>query len=218
MPDRQGPNTLSTIEPLLRRVRACTVCADALPLGPRPVVQAHEDAPVLIVGQAPGRAVHASGVPFDDPSGDRLRNWLGVTVEEFYDPRRFAIVPVGFCYPGRAASGDAPPRRECAELWLDELLAHLPRRCLTLLLGAHAQRLYLGRDDRGSVGANVAAWRDFVGPDREQPMLPLPHPSPRNVRWFLDHPRFEDELLPELRVRLNEAFRDGFHGQSTRAG
>jgi uracil-DNA glycosylase len=193
------------IEPLLDRVRACTVCAEALPLGPRPVVQAHEDAPVLIVGQAPGRAVHASGVPFDDPSGVRLRDWLGVTAEEFYDPRHFAIIPVGFCYPGRAASGDAPPRRECAELWLDELLASLPRRRLTLLLGAHAQRLYLGPDDRGSVGANVAAWAGFVAPGREHPMLPLPHPSPRNVRWFLDHPWFEAELLPALRQILANA-------------
>jgi len=120
-------------------------------------------------------------------------------------PRRFAIIPVGFCYPGRAASGDAPPRRECAELWLDDLLRHLPRRRLTLLLGAHAQRLYLGPDDRGSVGANVAAWRAFVAPGREHPMLPLPHPSPRNVKWFLDHPWFEAELLPELRARLADA-------------
>lgn len=169
------------IELLIERVRACATCADVLPLGPRPVLQAHEQAPVLIVGQAPGRAVHASGVPFDDASGERLRGWLGVTREEFYDPRRFAIIPVGFCYPGRASSGDAPPRRECAELWLDDLLAHLPRRRLTLLLGAYAQRLYLGRDDRGSVGATVAAWRDFVAASVEQPMLPLPHPSPQRA-------------------------------------
>ena len=147
--------------------------------------------------------------PFDDPSGERLRSWLGVTAEQFYDPRRFAIVPVGFCYPGRAASGDAPPRRECAELWLDPLLAHLPRRRLTLLLGAHAQRLYLGRRDRGSVGATVAAWRDFVAPAAGPSLLPLPHPSPRNVRWFLDHPWFEDELLPALRDALHRAFAPG---------
>lgn len=205
MPAREATRTPRSIAPLLERVRACTACAAALPLGPRPVVQAHEEAPVLIVGQAPGRAVHASGLPFDDPSGVRLRGWLGVTVEEFYDPRRFAIIPVGFCYPGRGVSGDAPPRRECAELWLDDLLRHLPCRRLTLLLGAHAQRLYLGPDDRGSVGANVAAWRDFVAPGREQPMLPLPHPSPRNVKWFLDHPWFEDELLPALRQQLATA-------------
>ena len=205
MPAREATRTPRSIAPLLERVRACTACAAALPLGPRPVVQAHEEAPVLIVGQAPGRAVHASGLPFDDPSGVRLRGWLGVTVEEFYDPRRFAIIPVGFCYPGRGVSGDAPPRRECAELWLDDLLRHLPCRRLTLLLGAHAQRLYLGPDDRGSVGANVAAWRDFVAPGREQPMLPLPHPSPRNVKWFLDHSWFEDELLPALRQQLATA-------------
>ncbi len=225
MTNLERATSAPTIEPLLARVRACTNCVDVLPLGPRPVVQAHEEASVLIVGQAPGRAVHASGRPFDDPSGERLRSWLGVTAEEFYDPRRFAIIPVGFCYPGRAASGDARPRRECAELWLDELLAHLPQRRLTLLLGAYAQRPYLGRDDRGSVGATVAAWRDFVAPDREQPMLPLPHPSPRNVRWFLDHPWFEGELLPELRRLLDAAsrdadatpMRDSLHGPSTRS-
>ena len=192
------------IAPLLREVRACTVCAAELPLGPRPVVQAHEAAPVLIVGQAPGRAVHASGRPFDDPSGERLRGWMDVTNEQFYDPRRFAIIPVGFCYPGRAASGDAPPRRECSELWLDALLDHLPRRRLTVLLGAYAQRRYLGDRWRGSVGGTVEAWRALLE-DAREPMLPLPHPSPRNVRWFREHPWFERELIPALRASLARA-------------
>lgn len=198
MPRARPPS----IAPLLQRVRACVACAGQLPLGPRPIVQAHEAAQVLIVGQAPGRAVHASGRPFDDPSGTRLRGWLNVTAEEFYDPRRFAIIPVGFCYPGRAASGDAPPRRECAELWLDDLLAHLPQRRLTLLLGAHAQRRYLGPRYRGSVGATVAAWPEFLAAPGAA-TLPLPHPSPRNVRWFLEHPWFEGELLPALRRALH---------------
>jgi len=182
------------IEALLRRVRACTHCAAHLPLGPRPVLQLSPTASLVIVSQAPGRRVHESGVPFDDPSGDRLRGWLGLDRLAFYDASRVAIIPVGLCYPGTGSSGDLPPRPECAPLWHDDLFAQLPQQRLTLLVGAHAQRLKLGDRYRGSLTATVEAWRDFL-PD----LLPLPHPSPRNQAWFKRHPWFESELVPRLR-------------------
>ena len=134
-----------TLPQLLSNIRACTHCADALPCGPRPVVQAHGSARLRIVGQAPGRKVHETGIPWNDPSGDRLRNWLGLTPEQFYDPRKVAIIPMGFCYPGKAASGDNPPRPECAPRWHEQLNAHLPDIALTLLIGHHAQAYYLRR-------------------------------------------------------------------------
>src|SRR5690606_21617716 len=189
MKARTGPATVSTrqvrvparhaFDDLLRRVRACRVCAAHLPLGPRPVVQAGVDARLLIVGQAPGARVHASGVPWDDASGERLRDWMQVDKATFYDPQRIAIIPMGYCYPGKGSSGDLPPRRECAELWLDRLLACLPDIELTLLIGQYAQRHFLGAQARPGVGATVA---DHA---RHAPRyLPLPHPSPRNIGWF----------------------------------
>ena len=128
---------------LLKEVRACTACEEHLPLGPRPILSLHPRAAVLVAGQAPGSRVHASGVPWDDPSGERLREWMGVDAETFYDERRVALLPMGFCYPGQGSSGDLPPRPECAELWLEKLLAHLPARRLTLLVGQYAQAHYL---------------------------------------------------------------------------
>jgi uracil-DNA glycosylase len=182
------------IEDLRARIAACTHCAEHLPLGPRPVVQFTATSSIVIVSQAPGRRVHQSGIPFDDPSGDRLRGWLGLDRPAFYDPSRIAVVPVGFCYPGTGPSGDLPPRPECAPLWHHAVFAQLPEQRLTLLVGAHAQRLVLGRDFRGSLTATVEAWRDLV-----PRYLPLPHPSPRNQAWFKRHPWFEAELVPRLR-------------------
>ena len=185
------------LEELLVAVRNCRACADRLPLGPRPVLQAGATARILIVGQAPGARVHATGIPWDDRSGERLRDWMGLDKDRFYDATRVAIIPMGYCYPGRGSGGDLPPRRECAELWLDELLAKLPRVELTLLIGLHAQRHFLGRRRKASLAATVKAWSEFA-PE----YLPLPHPSPRNAPWFKQNPWFEDELLPVLRMRV----------------
>ena len=199
---------MSTAEPLdalLARVRACTLCAAHLPLGPRPVLQAHASARILIAGQAPGRKVHASGVPFDDASGDRLRAWMGVSRETFYDPRQVAILPMGFCYPGRGASGDLPPRPECAPAWRQPLLDHLPQVRLTLAIGHYALAWHLpGMHRRGGTGGTltdtVRQWQ------RHGPALfPLPHPSPRNNGWLQRNPWFEAELLPQLRQHISAA-------------
>lgn len=188
------------LEDLIAAARACTLCAADLPLGPRPVLQAEADARVLVVGHAPGTRVHATGIPWNDPSGDRLRAWLEVDADAFYDPHRFAIVPTGLCYPGRGRSGDLPPRPECAPRWHPPLLAALPEIRLTLLLGAHAQAYYLGRDRR-SLGDRVADWRVHL----QRGLLPLPHPSPRNRRWISQRPWFEEEVLPGLRAAVREA-------------
>lgn len=164
-----------------------------MPLGPRPVLQAGASARILIVGQAPGARVHASGVPWDDRSGERLRDWMGIGAQRFYDASAVAIVPMGLCYPGRGASGDSPPRRECAPLWLDRLLAELPRVELTLLVGAHAQAHFLRANGHTSLTATTMNWRSHL-----PSVLPLPHPSPRNIAWFKTNPWFDDELLPVL--------------------
>jgi uracil-DNA glycosylase len=186
-----------SLDALLTAVRGCTACAEHLPLGPRPVLQAGEAARILVVGQAPGIRVHTSGVPWDDPSGARLREWMGIDREDFYDDTRIAIIPMGFCYPGRGASGDLPPRRECATLWLERLLASLPCIRLTLLVGRHAQRHFLGPRRKESLAATVEAWQEYV-----PQFLPLPHPSPRNQPWLKRHPWFELEVLPLLRARI----------------
>ena len=161
---------------LLREVRACTHCIEHLPLGPRPVLRAHANARVLIVGQAPGTRVHETGIPWNDPSGDRLREWMNVDRKTFYDERRFAIIPMGYCYPGRGKGGDLPPRRECAELWLESLLDNLPEIEFTLLLGQYAQAHYLGKRRKKSLTETVRTWRDYW-PE----FFPMPHPSPRNT-------------------------------------
>ena len=159
------------------------------------MVQIHREARILVAGQAPGRRVHESGVPFDDPSGDRLRDWMGMGRETFYDPARVAILPMGFCYPGTGETGDLPPRPECAPTWRNRLLASMPDIRLTLILGAHALRWHL--DAKESVTELVRRWRE--GWPR---YLPLPHPSPRNNRWLSRNPWFEDEVLPRLRERV----------------
>lgn len=185
------------LEGLLAAARSCRVCEAQLPLGPRPVLQAGASARILVVGQAPGVRVHTSGIPWDDPSGDRLRAWTGLNKSRFYDESRVAIVPMGFCYPGRGRGGDLPPRRECAALWLDQLLARLPHIELTLLVGLHAQRHFLGRRRKASLTDTVKAWREFA-PD----YFPLPHPSARNTPWFQRNPWFEQDLLPVLHQRI----------------
>jgi uracil-DNA glycosylase len=187
----------STLDELLIAVRDCRVCEGALPLGPRPVLRATATAQILIVGQAPGLRVHTTGIPWDDPSGERLRGWMGVGKEVFYDESRVAIIPMGYCYPGRGNGGDLPPRRECAQLWLDKLLARLPKINLTLLIGQYAQRYFLGSRCKGSVAETTKRWREY-SPE----FIPLPHPSPRNTPWLQRHSEFERELLPELRKRI----------------
>jgi uracil-DNA glycosylase len=189
---------VSDLDRLLAEIRACRLCESHLPLGPRPVVRAASGARLLIVGQAPGARVHASGIPWDDASGRRLRAWMGVADDAFYDVSRVAIVPVGFCYPGRAGSGDAPPRRECRATWHPHLMPHLSGVRLTLLIGHHAQSWALGDRARASLTETVRAWRDYL-PD----ILPLPHPSPRNVGWFKANPWFDAQVLPVLRERVS---------------
>lgn len=183
---------------LLASIRKCREC-DGLPLGPRPIVQADVRSRILIVGQAPGQITHHKGVGFDDPSGHRLREWLGVDRQVFYDPCKFALVPMGFCYPGKDKGGDLPPRAECAPKWRDELLGRLENIELTLVIGQYALAWHLG-DERGkTLSDTVANWRQFW-----PQVLPLPHPSPRNIVWFRKNPVLEREILPALKVRVAE--------------
>lgn len=181
---------------ILTDARACQVCAEFLPHGTRPVIRAHEDARLLIIGQAPGKRVHESGVPWDDPSGQRLRAWLGLDADAFYGPK-VALVPMGFCYPGTGPSGDLPPRPECAPLWHGPLLAAMPRIELTLLLSRYAQDAYLGAGRGRNLTETVAAWEEYL-PE----YLPLPHPSPRNNRWLKRNPWFERDVIPALQARV----------------
>ena len=181
---------------LLKRVRTCRICEAVLPLGPRPVLRADARCRILIVGQAPGTRVHQTGVPWNDPSGDQLRQWTGLDRDTFYDGRKIAIIPMGFCYPGKGKSGDLPPRKECAETWHRSLLAKLPRLELTLLVGQYAQAYYLS-DFGPTLADTVRRWRRY-GPG----FLPMPHPSPRNRRWLKNNPWFEEQVVPELRTRI----------------
>jgi uracil-DNA glycosylase len=190
---------MTKLDDLLAEVRACRVCEAHLPLGPRPVLQLRKSARLLIVSQAPGTKVHATGIPFNDRSGDRLRGWLGLTREQFYDDRRVAILPVGMCYPGRdKAGGDLPPRSECAPLWHPKLRPALSNIRLTLLAGSYALAYYLGAEQKDSMTGTVRAWREFL-PE----FLPLPHPSWRNTGWLARNPWFEKKLVPELRRRVS---------------
>jgi uracil-DNA glycosylase len=194
--------TMRTLAALLQAVRACELCIASLPLGPRPVLQCHGSARILIVGQAPGRKVHESGIPFQDASGDRLRSWLGITPEVFYDERKIAILPMGFCFPGTGTSGDLPPRPECAPAWRRELLGHLKHLQLTLVVGQYAQLHHLPTAG-SSVTRVVQSWREHW-----PSVVPLPHPSPRNNRWLIQNAWFQVELLPALKTRVAEALSD----------
>ena len=182
---------------LLEEVRSCRHCEANLEFGPRPILEASNKSKILIVGQAPGRRVHESGVPWNDPSGERLRKWMGISTDDFYNPRLVAIVPMGFCYPGKGKSGDLPPRTECAELWHDRVVAQLTEVKLTLLIGQYAQAYMLGDKRLSNLTETVRAWKDF-----RPKYIPLPHPSPRNVRWFKNNPWFEDSVIPYLRRKV----------------
>jgi uracil-DNA glycosylase len=190
---------MGTLHDILDRIRACQTCQGHLPYPPRPVLRADSPAKVLIVGQAPGRKVHDTGIPWNDASGVRLRQWLNLTSEQFYDTRTIAIIPMGFCYPGIAPSGrgDLPPRPECAPLWHASLLAALPQIRLTFLVGAYAQSYYLKLSGRTSLAQTVRRAPEFL-----PRFFPLPHPSPRNLRWFKHHPWFEAEIVPHARLCL----------------
>ncbi len=186
---------MEALESLLEQVRACRICEEHLALGPRPVLRASATASILIVGQAPGTKVHASGIPWDDQSGKRLRQWLGLDSEVFYDESRVAIVPMGFCYPGKGKSGDLPPRPECAQHWHQQLLPLLPNIKLTLLVGKYAQDYFLGASAKANLTETVLNWREYL-----PKYMPLPHPSPRNQFWLKRHPWFEQEAIPVLQA------------------
>ncbi len=196
-----GDEPSGALDTLLAEVRACRICAEHLPLGPRPVLRMAESARLLIIGQAPGTKVHETGVPWNDPSGDRLREWLAMDRETFYDEKRIAIMPMGFCYPGRnPRGGDNPPRPECAPAWHAKLLDHLTNVRLTLLVGTYAQACYLDTRRKRTMTETVRVWPEY-GPE----FLPLPHPSWRTTGWLKRNPWFETELLPDLRARVAEA-------------
>lgn len=183
------------VDSLLKEVRQCRHCEPELPLGANPVVRIHPDAKLLIIGQAPGTRVHASGIPWNDPSGDRLRQWLNIDKQTFYDAHQIAIMPMGFCYPGKGKSGDLPPRKECAPLWHNRLLEQLPNIQLTLLIGQYSQKYYLSGSYK-TLTERVQHWQELI-----PQQLPLPHPSPRNRRWFQRHPWFEAEVVPWLQAQ-----------------
>lgn len=186
-----------SLNQILNRVRSCERCIEHLPHGVRPVLQVGTNAKILIVGQAPGSKVHATGIPFDDPSGDRLRMWMGIDKTQFYDANKIAILPMGFCYPGKGKSGDLPPRKECADLWRDELMATMPEIKLTLVIGQYAIAWHLPEAKKETLTNTVKTWRSHW-----PRLLPLPHPSPRNNIWLKKNEWFEGEILPSLQKRV----------------
>ncbi len=204
-----SPEPAPALAALEAEIARCRICREAttrpLPHEPRPVTRLSSTARLLIAGQAPGTRVHASGLPFTDPSGDRLRDWMGVSKEVFYDRARIAIAPMGFCFPGHDAhGGDLPPRRECAPAWRARVMAAMPRVDLVLAIGRSAQLWHLGPEARPSLGATVADWRVLLERPAMPAVLPLPHPSWRNSGWLKRHPWFEAEVVPELRRRVAE--------------
>lgn len=192
---------MDELDELLEKIRACRLCEAQLPLGPKPVLRASATARLLVVGQAPGIRVHESGIPWNDASGMRLREWLRMERERFYDQSRVAIVPMGFCYPGKGSSGDLPPRPECRQTWHPQLIPLLPGIELTLLIGHYAQGFFLGAHRKGTLTDTVRAWQEYA-----PRYFPLPHPSPRNVGWFKQNPWFESDVLPALRERIGALF------------
>ena len=183
---------------LLTDIKKCTLCDPYLPHGPRPVVTAHRHSRIAIIGQAPGMKVHQSGIPWDDASGKRLREWLGVSSEQFYNDQQFALVPMGFCYPGKGNSGDLPPRPECAPLWHEQLLPEMPHLDLVLLIGTYAQKYYLRERTLTTLTETVHNFQQYL-----PHYFPLPHPSPRNRFWLTKNPWFESDVLPELQKRIS---------------
>lgn len=185
---------------LLAEIKDCRLCEEHLPLGPLPVVQASSKAKILIAGQAPGRKVHESGIPFDDASGDRLRDWMGIDREIFYDASKIAIAPMGFCFPGTGKSGDLPPRPECADAWRERLLSNLLKIELTLVIGKYAQAYHLGVLQKKSLTETVKFWKEYW----KKKVLPLPHPSPRNNIWLRKNAWFEKDVLPTLKSKVKK--------------
>lgn len=181
----------------LEEIRNCTTCAEHLPLGPRPIFRVHPEAKIAIISQAPGRVVHLSGIAWADQSGDRLRSWLGVDKPTFYDTPHFAIIPMGFCYPGKGKSGDLPPRKECAPQWHDILMNMLPNIELKLIIGQYAQKYYLGKSRKKNLTETVRTLEEYL-PE----YLPLPHPSPINIRWRKKNEWFETDVVPEIRANV----------------
>ena len=190
---------MQKLENLLSKIRKCEICTEHLPFGPHPVLQASQNAKILIVGQAPGIRVHETGVPFNDPSGDRLRDWLGVDKELFYNEQKFAIVPMGFCYPGTGKSGDLPPRPECAAEWREKLLAELNEIELTFVIGGYAINWHLKEQKKNTLTETVKSWKEYG-----DKIMVLPHPSPRNNIWLKKNPWFDAEIIPEVRDKVGK--------------
>jgi len=191
------------VEFLLKKIRSCNVCKEFLPLGPRPVVVAHPLAKIVIIGQAPGTKVHASGIPWDDTSGIQLRKWLDISTENFYDESQIAIIPMGFCYPGKGNSGDLPPRPECAPLWHKDLLDKMPNLELVILIGSYAQKYYLKDSRKNNLTVTVENFEEFL-----PRYFPLPHPSPRNRYWLTKNSWFEESVISELQKRVHSIIRN----------
>ncbi len=191
------------MEFLLKKIRSCNVCKEFLPLGPRPVVVAHPLAKIVIIGQAPGTKVHASGIPWDDTSGIQLRKWLDISTENFYDESQIAIIPMGFCYPGKGNSGDLPPRPECAPLWHKDLLDKMPNLELVILIGSYAQKYYLKDSRKNNLTVTVENFEEFL-----PRYFPLPHPSPRNRYWLTKNSWFEESVISELQKRVHSIIRN----------
>ena len=198
-----------SFEELLKQIRSCRSCEKELPLGPRPVLRASRSSKILIVGQAPGTRVHESGIPWNDPSGDRLRDWMQLDREQFYDESRIAIVPTGLCYPGKGKGGDLPPVPTCAPVWHPPLLAWMPRLELILTVGAYAQKYYLAGRQKENLTETVRSYREYL-----PRFFPLVHPSPRNKLWLKKNPWFEKDLVPELVRRVHEIL-DGINSERT---
>ena len=187
------------IDSLIKDIQSCTLCRDALPHEPNPVVSFSYASQILIIGQAPGVKVHRSGIPWNDASGERLRDWLDIPKDQFYNNQKFGIVPMGFCYPGKGKSGDLPPRPECAETWMAPILESLPKKKLTLLIGQYSQKYFLKERRKPTLTETVQSWKEYL-PD----YFVLPHPSPRNNIWLKKNPWFEKEALPQLRKELKK--------------
>lgn len=190
------------LQSYVSRIRACTLCRDDMQRAPNPIVRAQESATILIAGQAPGNLVDKTDIPFNDPSGKRLREWMGISDEEFYDETRVAIVPMGFCFPGYDKNGgDIPPMKRCADVWRSGLMEKLPNLQVTLLIGAHAQRWHLGKRAEKNLTDTVRNWRSYTSDH----IFTTPHPSWRNTGWLKRNPWFEVEMLPDLRVAVHSA-------------